>query len=39
VEIKADPKMPWTLDGEYQEGCEDIVVENVQSAIKIMVKK
>lgn len=39
VEIKADPQMPWTLDGEYQEGCENITVENVKSAIKIMVNK
>ena len=39
VEIHADPDMPWTLDGEYQEGKEKIVVKNVQSAIKIMVAR
>ena len=39
VEIQADPDMPWTLDGEYQEGKEKIVVKNVQSAIKIMVAR
>jgi len=35
LEIIADPDMPWTLDGEYQEGCEDIKVQNLHGAIKI----
>jgi len=39
VEIEADPKMPWTLDGEYQEGCSDITVRNIKSAVRIMVAK
>ena len=29
--------MPWTLDGEYQKGVEKIKIENVKSAIKIIV--
>ncbi len=36
VEILADPDMPWTLDGEYQEGCENIVIENKKSAIRLI---
>lgn len=28
VEITADPSMPWTLDGEYQEGSEAITIKN-----------
>lgn len=38
VEVTADPGMPWTLDGEYQEGCEKIIVKNVHNAIKLMTK-
>ena len=37
VKIKADAGMPWTLDGEYQEGAGEIRIENVRSAIDIMV--
>ncbi|MGN0660019.1 MAG: diacylglycerol/lipid kinase family protein [Emergencia sp.] len=36
LEITADPQMPWTLDGEYQEGAEHIVVENEHSAIRLV---
>lgn len=39
VEIEADPQMPWTLDGEYQEGCSKITVKNLKSAVTIMVAK
>ena len=35
VEITADPDMPWTLDGEYQEGCEHIKIQNLHGAIKV----
>lgn len=35
VEITADPDMPWTLDGEYQEGCEHIKIQNHHGAIKV----
>lgn len=37
VEIEAPEDMPWTLDGEYQKGSKKIVIENVKSAIEIMV--
>lgn len=36
MEITADPSMPWTLDGEYQEGAESIEVENIHDAIRLM---
>lgn len=36
LEITADPQMPWTLDGEYQEGCEKITVKNLHGAIRLM---
>ena len=39
VEITADPDMPWTLDGEYQEGSEHIIIENKKSAIQIMLSE
>ena len=35
VEIIADPDMPWTLDGEYQEGCEHIKIQNHHGVIKV----
>ncbi|MBR3785239.1 MAG: YegS/Rv2252/BmrU family lipid kinase [Firmicutes bacterium] len=35
VEITAEPDMPWTLDGEYQEGCENIRIQNHHGAIKV----
>ena len=39
VEIEADPDMPWTLDGEYQEGQEHIVIEAKKSAIRLMLSE
>ena len=39
VEITADPSMPWTLDGEYQEGSEAITIKNLHGAIRLMVPK
>ena len=35
LEIWADPNMPWTLDGEFQEGCENIKIQNLHGAIKV----
>ena len=35
--FQADPNMPWTLDGEYAEGAREITVENIRSAITLMV--
>ncbi len=39
VEITADPNMNWTLDGEYEKGCRDITIENLHSAISLMIKR
>lgn len=36
LEITADPNMSWTLDGEYQEGCDSITVENLHDAIRLV---
>lgn len=35
--IYADENMDWSLDGEYQEGCERIEIENLHNAIDIVV--
>ncbi len=35
--IFADENMAWSLDGEYQEGCEKIDIENLHDAIDIVV--
>ena len=37
MDITADPSMPWTLDGEYQEGSESITIKNLHGAIKLLV--
>ncbi len=37
LEVTADPEMSWTLDGEYQEGNDTIVIENLHSAIQLIV--
>ena len=39
LEITADKDMPWTLDGEYQEGCDTIEIKNIQGAIRLIVPK
>ena len=36
VKISADPTMLWTLDGEKEEGHEEITVENIHHAIHLM---
>ena len=36
VRIFADPNMPWTLDGEREEGHAEVLVENMHRAIRIM---
>ncbi len=35
-EIKAPENMDWTIDGEYEKGCENIKIENLHSAISIL---
>lgn len=36
--IQADKNIPWTLDGEYQEGCEEIIIENLHGAVDIIMR-
>lgn len=36
IRVIADPNMPWTLDGEKDEGAAEIQVENLHHAIRIM---
>jgi len=36
VKIYADPQMPWTLDGEREEGHAQVDVENVHHAIRLV---
>ena len=36
LEITARAGMSWTLDGEYQEGCESIKIQNLHSAINVV---
>ena len=39
VRIFADPDMPWTLDGEKEDGHKTVDVENLHHAIRLMQKK
>ena len=39
VRIFADSEMPWTLDGEKEDGHETVEVENLHHAIRLMQKK
>ena len=36
--ITTDGETPWSLDGEYQEPCEEIVIETLHDAVEIMMK-
>ena len=36
IEIEISPDVDWTLDGEYEQGCEKIVIENLNHAIQII---
>jgi diacylglycerol kinase family enzyme len=36
VKIFADPNMPWTLDGEREDGHEEILAENLHQAIRLI---
>ena len=36
VKIFADPNMPWTLDGEREEGHEEVEVENLHHALHLI---
>ena len=39
VTVHANPDMPWTLDGEREQGHETIEVENLHHAIRLMQRK
>lgn len=39
VKITADPAMPWTLDGEREEGHSFVVAENLHRAVRLMKKE
>ena len=36
VRVFADPDMPWTLDGEKDNGRQEVLVENIHHAIRLM---
>ena len=38
VKVYADPRMPWTLDGEREDGHEEVLVENIHQAIRLIQK-
>ena len=38
IRIWADPEMPWTLDGEREDGHEEVEVENLHQAVALMVR-
>ena len=38
IRIFADPGMPWTLDGEKEDGHEEVDVQNIHHAIRLMQK-
>jgi len=37
--IRASSDVPWSLDGEYQQGSEEIHIENLHNAIEIFIGK
>ena len=39
ITVEADPDMPWTLDGEKEEGHKQVEVQNLHHAIKILKKE
>lgn len=36
IKVVANPDMPWTLDGERTEGCENIYIENLHQSLLLM---
>ena len=38
ISVYADPLMPWTLDGEREEGHAHVDVENIHRAIRLIQK-
>ena len=39
ISVEADPEMPWTLDGEKEEGHAQVEIRNLHKAIQIIQKK
>ncbi len=39
VKIFADPEMPWTLDGEREDGHKEVMAENLHHAIRLIQKR
>lgn len=39
IKITCNEEMPWTLDGEYQQGREEIHIQNIPKAINLIVPK
>lgn len=39
IEVEAAPDMPWTLDGEKEDGHEQVTVQNLHRAIQILQKE
>lgn len=39
ITVEADPQMPWTLDGEKEEGHAEVQIRNLHKAIQIVQKK
>ena len=39
LKVTADPDMPWTLDGEREDGHAEVTVENLHHAIQLMKKE
>ena len=37
--LHANEKMAWSLDGEYQEGSQDIIIENLHHAVGVIINK
>ena len=39
ITVTAEPGIDWTLDGEFAKGSESIEIENLHSAVRIVVNK
>ncbi len=39
IRIQADPNMPWTLDGEREDGHAEVEVENLYRAVRLMQRR
>lgn len=39
IKVETQEKLEWTLDGEHQSGCGEVVIKNLPHAVKIIVPK